>query len=72
MNEDQYYNDLSQKYLASIKRDTRVSLEDAVVRATHKVMAEFERETLAYRPDGLAQPSKNAGEDQVPTKGEKL
>ena len=72
MTKDEDYDALSQKQLASIKRDTRVSLEDAAVRATHKVMAEFEREALAYRPDGLAQPSKNAGEDQVPTKGEKL
>ena len=47
MTEDEDYDALSQKHLASIKRDTRVSLEDAAVRATHKVMAEFERETLA-------------------------
>ena len=38
---DQYYNDLSQKYLASIKRDTRVSFEDAAVRAAHTALAEF-------------------------------
>jgi len=33
---------LAEKQLASIKRDTRASFEDAMVRATHKVMAEFE------------------------------
>ena len=38
MNEDQYYDDLSQKHLASIKRDTRVSLEDAAVRTIHKML----------------------------------
>jgi len=41
MTKDEYYNDLSQKYLASIKRDTRVSLEDAAVRAAHTALAEF-------------------------------
>ena len=40
MTKDEDYDALSQKYLASIKRDTRVSLGDATVRATHKVMAE--------------------------------
>ena len=39
---DDDYDALSQKHLASIKRDMRVSLEDAAVRATHKVMAEYE------------------------------
>jgi hypothetical protein len=39
---DDDYDTLSQKHLASIKRDMRVSLEDATVRATHKVMAELE------------------------------
>ena len=33
---------LAKKQLASIKRDTQASFEDAMVRATHKVMAEFE------------------------------
>jgi hypothetical protein len=33
---------LAEKQLASIKRDTQASFEDAMVRATHKVMAEFE------------------------------
>jgi len=41
---DDEYDALSQKQLASIKRDMRVSFEDATVRATHKVMAEFEQE----------------------------
>jgi hypothetical protein len=39
---DDDYDALSQKHLASIKRDMRISLEDAAVRATHKVMAELE------------------------------
>jgi hypothetical protein len=38
------YDALAQKQLASIKRDMRISLEDAAVRATHKVMAELETE----------------------------
>jgi len=33
---------IAEKQLASIKRDTRASFEDAMVRATHKVMAKFE------------------------------
>jgi hypothetical protein len=41
MTKDEDYDALSQKHLASLKRDTRVSFEDATVRATHKVMAEF-------------------------------
>ena len=41
MTEDDY-DALSQKHLASIKRDMRISLEDAAVRATHKVMAELD------------------------------
>jgi len=52
---------LAEKQLASIKRDTQASLEDAMVRATHKVMAEFEaqpaqkteREALKLAIDGL-------------------
>jgi len=32
---------LAEKQLASIKRDTKATTEDAVVRATHKVMTEF-------------------------------
>jgi len=41
---DDDYDALSQKQLASIKRDMRISLEDAAVRATYKVMAELEPE----------------------------
>ena len=41
---DDDYDALAQKQLASIKRDMRISLEDAAVRATHKVMAELETE----------------------------
>jgi hypothetical protein len=41
MTEDEDYDALSQKHLASLKRDTRVSLEDATVRAAHKVVAKF-------------------------------
>ena len=37
---------LAEKQLASIKRDTQASLEDAMVRATHKVMAEFEAQPV--------------------------
>jgi len=39
---DENYEASAQAHLASLKRDMRVSLEDAVVRAVHKVMAEFE------------------------------
>jgi hypothetical protein len=39
---EQDWDALAEKKLASIKRDTKASFEDAVVRATHKVMAEFE------------------------------
>ena len=48
---DDDYDALSQKQLASIKRDMRISLEDAAVRATYKVMAELaqpEQEPVAY------------------------
>ena len=51
MTEDEDYDALSQKHLASIKRDMRVSLEDAAVRAIHKVMAEFE---VLTRPEQQA------------------
>jgi len=37
---------IAEKQLASIKRDTRASFEDAVVRATHKVMSEFEAQPV--------------------------
>ena len=43
---------LAEKQLASIERDTQASFEDAMIRATHKVMAEFEaqpaQEPIAY------------------------
>jgi len=42
---------LAEKQLASIKRDTQASFEDAMVRATHKVMAELEEP--AQEPDAL-------------------
>ena len=48
---DDDYDALSQKQLASIKRDMRISLEDAAVRATYKVMAELaqpEQEPVAF------------------------
>lgn len=32
---------LAEKHLASIKRDMKISLENAAVRAAHKVMTEF-------------------------------
>ena len=39
---DENYEARAQAHLASIKRDMKASMEDAVVRAMHKVMAEFE------------------------------
>jgi hypothetical protein len=47
------YNALSQKQLASLKRDTRISLEDAAVRATHKVMAELGEEAMKDEDDDI-------------------
>jgi hypothetical protein len=46
---------LAEKQLASIKRDTRASFEDATVRATHKVMAEFEAQPAQEPVDKLGQ-----------------
>ena len=43
---DEDYDALSQKQLASIKRDMRISLEDAAVRATHKVVTELTEKNL--------------------------
>lgn len=43
---DDDYDALSQKQLASIKRDMRISLEDAAVRATHKVVADLTEKNL--------------------------
>ena len=53
---DDDYDALSQKQLASIKRDMRISLEDAAVRATYKVMAELETE---QEPVKLQYPQKD-------------
>lgn len=39
---DENYEARAQAHLASLKRDMKASMEDAVVRAMHKVMAEFE------------------------------
>jgi hypothetical protein len=39
---EQDWDAFAEKQLASIKRDMKATFEDAVVRATHKVMAEFE------------------------------
>ena len=52
---DDDYDALSQKQLASIKRDMRISLEDAAVRATYKVMAELEteQEPVAWADHGV-------------------
>jgi hypothetical protein len=50
---EQDWDALAEKQLASIKRDMKATFEDAVVRATHKVMAEFEaqpkQEPVAWR-----------------------
>jgi hypothetical protein len=45
---DDDYDTLSQKQLASIKRDMRKTLEDAAVRATHKVIAELETDCVGW------------------------
>jgi len=39
--QEEDWNALAEKQLAAIKRSTRATTEDAVVRAAHKVMAEF-------------------------------
>ncbi len=39
---EQDWGALAEKQLASIKRDMKATFEDAAIRATHKVMAEFE------------------------------
>jgi hypothetical protein len=41
---DDDYDALSQKQLASIKRNMRISFEDAAVRAAHKLMAKLQSE----------------------------
>jgi hypothetical protein len=66
---DDDYDALSQKQLASIKRDMRISLEDAAVRATYKVMAELETEqnqskgTSMTRPIGISVPHRRVEDD---------
>jgi hypothetical protein len=45
---------LAEKQLASIKRDTQASFEDAMVRATHKVMAELEAQPAQEPPSEWA------------------
>ena len=39
--EEEYWDALAEKRLAAIKRSTKATTEDAVVRAAHKVIAEF-------------------------------
>jgi len=52
---------LAEKQLASIKRDTQASFEDAMVRATHKVMAEFEAQPAQEPVECLDCGSNNVG-----------
>jgi len=44
---EQDWDALAEKQLASIRRDTKASTEDAMVRAAHKVMAELESQDPA-------------------------
>jgi len=46
---------IAEKQLASIKRDTQASFEDAMVCATHKVMSEFEAQPVQEPVDKLGQ-----------------
>ena len=41
ISEEKDWDALAEKHLASIKRDMKISLEGATVRAAHKVMTEF-------------------------------
>jgi DNA-binding HxlR family transcriptional regulator len=41
ISEEKDWGALAEKHLASIKRDMKISLEGATVRAAHKVMTEF-------------------------------
>ena len=50
---DEDYGALSQEHLASIKRDMRVTLEDAAARAMHKVMTDRELLELAAKAAGI-------------------
>ena len=40
--QEEDWDALAEKQLAAIKRSTKATTEDALVRAAHKVMAEFE------------------------------
>jgi hypothetical protein len=46
LEQEEDWGALAEKQLASIKRDTQASFEDAMVRATHKVMTEFEAQPV--------------------------
>ena len=59
------YDALSQKQLASLKRDMRISLEHAAVRAVHKVMDE---KVIMVRYDKLMQAIKEIRPAAVVTK----
>jgi hypothetical protein len=45
--QEEDWDALAEKQLAAIKRSTKATTEDAVVRAAHKVMAEFEARNAA-------------------------
>ena len=51
--QEEDWNALAEKQLAAIKRSTRAITEDAVVRAAHKVMAEFEARNAAIEEVAL-------------------
>lgn len=59
---DENYEARAQAHLASLKRDMKASMEDAVVRAMHKVMAEFEAKSDQRL---MEMPEKFAGFDVV-------
>lgn len=59
---DENYEARAQAHLASIKRDMKASMEDAAVRAMHKVMAEFEAKSDQRL---MEMPEKFAGFDVV-------
>ena len=51
--QEKEWDALAEKQLAAIKRSTRAITEDAVVRAAHKVMAEFEARNAAIEEVAL-------------------
>jgi len=51
--QEKYWGASAEKQLAAIKRSTRATTEDAVVRAAHKVMAEFEARNAAIEEVAL-------------------